>query len=127
VCALLLVEVMITPGAVRQIKSEKSGSRGKKTKKSSPPSTEKVPNRVSSVAIVVSCLVSGLLLAFSRTLWSYATLAEVYTLNCFLILLIFLLMFHWRRKSLEARSPKSTSQQEESAKPVGNATTVRGS
>src|SRR5262249_14498191 len=48
---------------------------------------------------------AGLLLAFSRTLWSYATITEVYTLNTFLILTIFFLMLRWRRRILEdARS-----------------------
>lgn len=41
---------------------------------------------------------AGLLLAFSRTLWSYATIAEVYTLNSLLIVLIFLLMLRWRNR-----------------------------
>jgi tetratricopeptide (TPR) repeat protein len=50
----------------------------------------------------VPCLASGLLLAFSRTLWAYATIAEVYTLNTLLILIIFFLMFRWRRGILEA-------------------------
>ena len=31
-----------------------------------------------------SAISSGILLAFSQTLWSYATIAEVYTLNSFL-------------------------------------------
>ena len=40
---------------------------------------------------------SGLLLSFSRTLWSYATVAEVYTLNTLLILTILFLMLRWRQ------------------------------
>lgn len=40
---------------------------------------------------------AGLLMAFSRTLWSYATIAEVYTLNTLLIGIIFFLMQRWRR------------------------------
>src|SRR6185369_3599814 len=46
---------------------------------------------------IIPFVVAGLLLAFSRTLWAYATIAEVYTLNSFLIALIFFLMFQWRR------------------------------
>ena len=42
-----------------------------------------------------------MLIAFSRTLWSYATIAEVYTLNTLLIAVIFWLMARWRRKILE--------------------------
>ncbi|HSE36675.1 MAG TPA: DUF2723 domain-containing protein, partial [Blastocatellia bacterium] len=45
---------------------------------------------------------AGLLLAFSRTLWAYATIAEVYTLTSLLILIVFLLMFRWRRRCIEA-------------------------
>src|SRR5256885_11121879 len=35
---------------------------------------------------------AGLLMAFSRTLWSYATITEVYALNPLLILVVFFLM-----------------------------------
>ena len=40
---------------------------------------------------------SGLLLAFSRTFWSYATRTEVYALNTLLLVLILGLMLRWRR------------------------------
>jgi len=40
---------------------------------------------------------AGLLMAFSRTLWSYATIAEVYTLNALLIVIVLFLMLRWRR------------------------------
>jgi tetratricopeptide (TPR) repeat protein len=46
-------------------------------------------------------LIAGLLFAFSRTLWAYATIAEVYTLTALLIAIIFFLMFRWRRKIIE--------------------------
>jgi tetratricopeptide (TPR) repeat protein len=59
--------------------------------------------------IWVPCVASGLLLAFSRTLWGYATIAEVYTLNTLLILVIFFLMFRWRRGILEARRQDGSS------------------
>ena len=44
---------------------------------------------------------SGLLLAFSRTLWSYATIAEVYALNTLLVVTILFLILRWRRCILE--------------------------
>jgi len=47
-------------------------------------------------------LVAALLLAFARTLWSYATLAEVYTLNALLIVVVLLLMLRWRRQAVDA-------------------------
>ena len=46
---------------------------------------------------------AGLLMVFSRTLWAYATITEVYTLNALLILLIFFLVVSWRRRILETR------------------------
>jgi tetratricopeptide (TPR) repeat protein len=48
--------------------------------------------------LAVPALGAGLLSAFSRTLWSYATITEVYTLNTLLILVIFFLMLRWRRR-----------------------------
>jgi tetratricopeptide (TPR) repeat protein len=53
--------------------------------------------------MVVGCAMVGLLFAFSRTLWAYATITEVYTLNTLLITVIFFLMFRWRRRILEDR------------------------
>jgi len=48
--------------------------------------------------VLLPAIAAGLLMMFSRTLWAYATVAEVYTLNTFLILLIFFLMLRWRRE-----------------------------
>ena len=69
------------------------------------------PERVPAVAdgfrqwmMVVGCAMVGLLFAFSRTLWAYATITEVYTLNALLIAVIFFLMFGWRRRIVEARA-----------------------
>jgi tetratricopeptide (TPR) repeat protein len=53
-------------------------------------------------------LVAALLLAFSRTLWSYATLAEVYTLNALLILLVLFLMLRWRQQTLGTSTRRAT-------------------
>jgi hypothetical protein len=47
--------------------------------------------------VCAPAVAAGLLMAFSRTLWSYATIAEVYTLNTLLILIVFFLMLRWRR------------------------------
>src|SRR5213596_989517 len=47
---------------------------------------------------------AGLLMAFSRTLWSYATVTEVYTLNALLILLIFFLVVRWRRLTIKTQN-----------------------
>jgi hypothetical protein len=47
---------------------------------------------------------AGLLMAFSRTLWAYATITEVYALNALLILLVFFLVVRWRRLIIETRT-----------------------
>src|SRR5204863_2762491 len=52
---------------------------------------------------------AGLLMAFSRTLWSYATITEVYTLNAFLGLLVFFLVVRWRRRIIETRTDSSAA------------------
>ncbi len=54
-------------------------------------------SRQSEIAVLAAMLAAGLLFAFSRTLWAYATIAEVYTLNVLLTSLIIFLMFRWRR------------------------------
>ena len=49
-----------------------------------------------SLFTIVPALVAALVLAFSRTFWSFATVAEVYTLNTLLIIVIFYCLFRWR-------------------------------
>ena len=52
---------------------------------------------------------AGLFMAFSRTLWSYATITEVYALNALLILVVFFLVLRWRRRIVEARRDGSAT------------------
>ena len=52
---------------------------------------------------------AGLLMAFSRTLWAYATITEVYTLNALLILLVFFLVVRWRRRIIETRTESNAA------------------
>ncbi len=52
---------------------------------------------------------AGFLMAFSRTLWAYATITEVYTLNALLILLVFFLVARWRRRIIETRNNSNTA------------------
>jgi hypothetical protein len=58
---------------------------------------------IRGVLILAPALGSGLFIAFSRTLWSYATITEVYALNAMLILTIFFLIFRWRQCILTRR------------------------
>ncbi len=121
-CAMLtlaVAELMITASLLTASKQRKRASR--KARKRSGYSTAKEidDDSISHWLVLISpALGSGLLLAFSRTLWSYATIAEVYTLNTFLALIIFFLMLRWRRRILEAQigtNPKPHSPSETTA------------
>jgi hypothetical protein len=59
--------------------------------------TKTADSMVDPVLIFAPAVGGGLLMTFSRTLWSYATITEVYTLNTLLILTVFFLMLRWRR------------------------------
>ena len=48
-------------------------------------------------------------MAFSRTLWAYATITEVYALNAMLVLLVFFLVARWRRRIIETRRHPSAA------------------
>src|SRR5947208_15905559 len=58
---------------------------------------------IAQLLICAPALRAGLLMPFSRDLWAYATIAEVYTLNALLILIILFLMLRWRRYILADR------------------------
>lgn len=64
---------------------------------------------IGRLLVLAPALGSGLLMAFSRTLWSYATVAEVYTLNTLLIVIILFLMLRWRRRIIEDRRRTGTA------------------
>src|SRR6266700_5294800 len=93
-CAMLtlvVAELIITASYLATAKRRKRG-----TKK-----TEELG--VTHLMVAAPALGAGLLMAFSRTLWSYATITEVYALNALLIVSIFFLMLRWRRRIVEDR------------------------
>src|SRR6267378_8248592 len=93
-CAMLtlvVAELMITASYLAAAKRRKKG-----TKK-----TEELG--VTHLVVAAPALGAGLLMAFSRTLWSYATITEVYALNALLILVIFFLILRWRRRIVADR------------------------
>ncbi|HWO00525.1 MAG TPA: DUF2723 domain-containing protein [Blastocatellia bacterium] len=97
---LVVSEALLTARLVRaRADQQKPDRRGKKP--SAANRSKRHESNILDLAAhpigLVACLASGLLFAFSRTLWAYATIAEVYTLNTLLITGIFLLMLHWRR------------------------------
>jgi tetratricopeptide (TPR) repeat protein len=84
-------------------------ARKKKGRASSTESSATIDPPSQLTLILAPAFVAGLLFAFSRTLWAYATIAEVYTLNTLLLVIIFFLMIGWRRGILEARNQRRAS------------------
>jgi tetratricopeptide (TPR) repeat protein len=108
VLALTVIEAITTPNIVSTAKrvrsrTDRSGKKGSSGAGAKPLS---VSESIDPIALAVSSISAGLFLAFSRTLWAYATIAEVYTLNSLLILTIFLFIFRWRRLTIEHRARK---------------------
>ena len=99
-CAMLtlvVAEVIITASYLAAAKRRKKG-------------TKKIEELgVTHPMVAAPALGAGLLMAFSRTLWSYATITEVYALNALLIVIIFFLMLRWRRRIVEDRMHISTA------------------
>jgi hypothetical protein len=91
-CAMLtltVAELAITASYLATSKRRKRVAQQSKTAEES---------GLARVLLAVPALGAGLLMAFSRTLWSYATITEVYSLNTLLILIIFFLIHRWRRR-----------------------------
>ncbi len=90
----------------RTRRKEEKKKHHKKTKKKEAKDKEaKAANLfdgVPSLVLLALPLMTGLLAAFSRTLWNYATIAEVYTLNTLMIAMVFFLLLRWRRKLIES-------------------------
>jgi len=66
-------------------------------------------SNVDGLLIFAPAVGAGLLIAFSRTLWAYATITEVYTLNAFLVLLVCFLVVRWRRRIIEMRTDSNAA------------------
>src|SRR5215510_10282230 len=90
-CAMLtlaVAELTITASSLSTSKRRKKG--GQQSKAAEEPG-------LACLLVASSALGAGLLMAFSRTLWSYATITEVYALNTLLILIVFFLVVRWWR------------------------------
>lgn len=100
---LVVAELMITASYLIGPKRRGKGAqRGKKTPRSASGGKDE-DSVVGRLLVLAPALGAGLVMGFSRTLWSYATIAEVYTLNTLLICVIFFLMLRWRRSIIADR------------------------
>ena len=91
VVAELLISVSPSAATRRRNKSARHGSKVE-------------DSNAGGLLILAPAVGAGLFMAFSRTLWAYATITEVYALNALLILLIFFLVVRWRRRIIETRT-----------------------
>jgi hypothetical protein len=100
-CAMLsavVAELTITPARfAKQKRIKRSTQQAKNTEES---------NRTSFLQFAPA-VAAGLLMAFSRTLWSYATITEVYALNALLILIVLFLLIGWRRRVVASQEDAS--------------------
>ena len=101
-CAMLTLAVAELTAIASYLATSKRRKRvGQRSKTAEEP-------RLARLLLAAPALGAGLLMAFSRTLWAYATITEVYALNTLLILVIFFLMLRWRRRIVEDRTHIST-------------------
>jgi len=101
VLTLVVAELITTASYLTASTRQKSGAKNKKPEEPA----------IARIIVVVPAIGAGLLMAFSRTLWSYATVTEVYALNTLLILVIFFLMLRWRRRMVtEIEAPSNAGQ-----------------
>ncbi|MEW6129684.1 MAG: DUF2723 domain-containing protein [Acidobacteriota bacterium] len=103
--ALMSLLVYITLNTPAEKPGSKNKNKSAKKPKAATRST-KTETPDSSTGVIASAIIASLMFAFSRTLWAYATLAEVYTLNACLSVLIIFLMMRWRREVIETRNRK---------------------
>jgi tetratricopeptide (TPR) repeat protein len=104
---MLAVAEMLLSFDALPFPTDKSPKANRKARKPSPGAARNQPNAggiESWLYFVAPCVLAGLLFACSRTLWAYATITEVYTLSTLLIVLIFFLMFGWRRRVVVERA-----------------------
>src|SRR6266536_516028 len=94
---LVMAELMILSSYLTVPKRREKRARRRKKNQPYAARAERDDNSgVGRLLVLAPAIGAGLLMGFSRTLWSYATIAEVYTLNTLLIFVIFFLMLRWR-------------------------------
>ncbi len=117
--SLVVTEILVTSSYLAESKRQFKRA-ARKHRKPAQSVAHVADDKASWLMASVSAVGAGLLFAFSRTLWSYATIAEVYSLNTLLILTVFFLMTRWRRRIVEEQG--WTSGTAKSGRPTGTVT-----
>jgi Protein of unknown function (DUF2723) len=119
---LAVAELMITASYLTAPKRRGKGAqRGKKTPPYAASGGKGDDSGVGRLLVLAPAVGAGLLMGFSRTLWSYATIAEVYTLNTLLIFVIFFLMLRWRRGIIADRRRPGAPGEDGQSRPADTA------
>lgn len=105
---LAAFEALESPRGAARPAPTRSRGRKKKADAASPAVDSIKPD--AAWPIILPSITAGLLFATSRTLWSYATVAEVYTLNSMLLALCIFFLFRWRRLVLDSEAESSRRQ-----------------
>jgi hypothetical protein len=105
--ALAVAEVILTPGKKRLLDASKRGRARSKERLKQQASVSINTGKRRYLIAAAPLLVAGLSLGFSRTIWSYGTIAEVYTLNTMLVAIIAFLMLRWRRTMIQQQSERA--------------------
>ncbi|HYM62822.1 MAG TPA: DUF2723 domain-containing protein [Thermoanaerobaculia bacterium] len=106
--ALAFAEIALTRAAAPLTTPNQGRSRQERRRREreAKPASPPAPARaITSFELALLMIATGLLLAFSRTLWAYATLTEVYALNTAMMMTIFWLMLSWRRRVANSGTP----------------------
>jgi hypothetical protein len=112
IVCLIVAEVMLSDQVRLSHRLHPGPSAGKakrRDKKSDGTQAVRQPQLLAYLRQAAACIFAGFTIAFSRTLWGYSTIAEVYTLNSLLIALIIVLMLRWRRARTEAAAEYARS------------------
>jgi tetratricopeptide (TPR) repeat protein len=91
---------MLTLVVAEFLRTGESVAASARSRKKRKDKTTAIVGEAVSFPSIAGAVAAGLLFACSHTLWSYATIAEVYTLNAALTLAIFFLLLRWRWRVL---------------------------
>lgn len=107
--ALALAQALRSP-AVHKDPGKSTAPRGKVLKRvarmpeTASPSAPAAPGARDRFELLIPIVVAAAAFACSRTLWAYATVAEVYTLNTLVNATVLALVLSWRRRRLQSEA-----------------------